>query len=123
MIRRPPRSTRTDTLFPSTTRIRSQARPVAADDLDGGALRGGQQRAAGAPLIAVDLAGDQGLERQRVALELHQLQVEAKIGRAHVCTPVTNAHLVCRLLLAKNKSATAPPSDWLQANPRSAYGT
>src|SRR3546814_5406252 len=23
----------------------------------------------------------------------------AKIGRAHVCTPVTNAHLVCRLLL------------------------
>src|SRR3546814_6876316 len=26
-----------------------------------------------------------------------------KIGRAHVCTPVNNAHLVCRLLLAKNK--------------------
>src|SRR3546814_10112259 len=25
----------------------------------------------------------------------------AKIGRAHVCTPVTNAHLICRLLLAK----------------------
>src|SRR3546814_2755350 len=24
-----------------------------------------------------------------------------KIGRAHVCTPVTNAHLVCRLLLQK----------------------
>src|SRR3546814_10332015 len=22
-----------------------------------------------------------------------------KIGRAHVCTPVTNAHIVCRLLL------------------------
>src|SRR3546814_6603691 len=28
---------------------------------------------------------------------------EAKIGRAHVCTPVTNAHLVCRILLEKNK--------------------
>src|SRR3546814_7567312 len=27
--------------------------------------------------------------------------VNAKIGRAHVCTPVTNAHLVCRLLLEK----------------------
>src|SRR3546814_6770483 len=26
----------------------------------------------------------------------------AQIGRAHVCTPVTNAHLVCRLLLEKN---------------------
>src|SRR3546814_7553540 len=24
-----------------------------------------------------------------------------KIGRAHVCTPVTNAHLVCRLLFEK----------------------
>src|SRR3546814_10787162 len=26
-----------------------------------------------------------------------------ELGRAHVCTPVTNAHLVCRLLLAKKK--------------------
>src|SRR3546814_7259541 len=26
---------------------------------------------------------------------------QLKIGRAHVCTPVTNAHLVCRLLLEK----------------------
>src|SRR3546814_8282191 len=25
-------------------------------------------------------------------------------GRAHVCTPVTNAHLVCRLLLEKHKT-------------------
>src|SRR3546814_3622016 len=30
-----------------------------------------------------------------------------EIGRAHVCTPVTNAHLVCRLLLEhKNKPST-----------------
>src|SRR3546814_1288328 len=27
-----------------------------------------------------------------------------QIGRAHVCTPVTNAHLVCRLLLDKKKN-------------------
>src|SRR3546814_8431061 len=27
-----------------------------------------------------------------------------QIGRAHVCTPVTNAQLVCRLLLAKKKN-------------------
>src|SRR3546814_10094433 len=27
--------------------------------------------------------------------------VVIQIGRAHVCTPVTNAHLVCRLLLDK----------------------
>src|SRR3546814_7749062 len=29
--------------------------------------------------------------------------VIAQIGRAHVCTPVTNAHLVCRLTLEKKK--------------------
>src|SRR3546814_8229493 len=29
-----------------------------------------------------------------------------EIGRAHVLTPVTNAHLVCRLLLEKKKTAT-----------------
>src|SRR3546814_3338751 len=27
-----------------------------------------------------------------------------EIGRAHVCTPVTNAHIVCRLLLDKKKT-------------------
>src|SRR3546814_10064088 len=27
----------------------------------------------------------------------------AEIGRAHVCTPVTNAHLVCRLLIEQKK--------------------
>src|SRR3546814_5429542 len=27
--------------------------------------------------------------------------VPVEIGRAHVCTPVPNAHLVCRLLLEK----------------------
>src|SRR3546814_10613134 len=30
----------------------------------------------------------------------------AKIGRAHVCTPVTNAHPVCRLLLEQTKYMT-----------------
>src|SRR3546814_7485060 len=30
--------------------------------------------------------------------------VEKQIGRAHVFTPVTNAHLVCRLLLEKKNS-------------------
>src|SRR3546814_2589894 len=29
-----------------------------------------------------------------------------QIGRAHVRTPVTNAHLVCRLLLEKKKKTT-----------------
>src|SRR3546814_5889441 len=30
-------------------------------------------------------------------------QQMGQIGRAHVCTPVTNAQLVCRLLLEKKK--------------------
>src|SRR3546814_5036154 len=29
-----------------------------------------------------------------------------EIGRAHVCTPVTNAHLVCRLLLDNKNMAS-----------------
>src|SRR3546814_8043312 len=29
-----------------------------------------------------------------------------EIGGAHVCTPVTNAHLVCRLLLEHKKKST-----------------
>src|SRR3546814_9541477 len=28
-----------------------------------------------------------------------------EIGRAHVCIPVTNAHLVCRLLIEKNNTS------------------
>src|SRR3546814_3239138 len=28
---------------------------------------------------------------------------DLEIGRAHVCTPVTNAHLVCRILLEEKK--------------------
>src|SRR3546814_3584636 len=31
------------------------------------------------------------------------LKQPIEIGRAHVCTPVTNAHPVCRLSLAKTK--------------------
>src|SRR3546814_4766178 len=31
------------------------------------------------------------------------LSERSQIGRSHVCTPVTNAHLVCPLLLGKQK--------------------
>src|SRR3546814_4228501 len=77
MIRRPPRSTRTDTLFPYTTLFRSCRIPCWED---GGIL----SAAARHRRVARRPAG-------RVQ----------EIGRAHVCTPVTNAHLVCRLLLEK----------------------
>src|SRR3546814_14781273 len=77
MIRRPPRSTRTDTLFPYTTLFRS-----------------GQSCAARRRIPLYAAGGSR--RRQDVASG-------AQIGRAHVCTPVTNAHLVCRLLLEKKK--------------------
>src|SRR3546814_6014421 len=36
------------------------------------------------------------------APELTPLFSQIQIGRAHVCTPGTNAHLVCRLLIEKH---------------------
>src|SRR3546814_3448965 len=37
---------------------------------------------------------------------LSGIAAEGQIGRAHVWTPVTNAHLVCRLLLEKKQQDT-----------------
>src|SRR3546814_3621774 len=96
MIRRPPISTRTDTRFPSTTLFRS-ARPR---------LR--IQRAAQFDhvpgrvpdrFVAVDDAG---------AAQAHVATRDRKSTRLN---SVTNAHLVCRLLLEKkkNKHATTAP--------------
>src|SRR3546814_7561612 len=73
MIRRPPRATRTDTLFPDTTLFRSHAgreRPVVAagEDLDHAAdrFRTIEARARAAhDLDAVDLVDRQVLERRQ----------------------------------------------------------
>src|SRR3546814_4024198 len=53
----------------------------------------GDTSEAAALRIVESIAGDP--DRQRLLVE---------IGRAHVCTPVTNAKLGCRLLLAKKKN-------------------
>src|SRR3546814_18185903 len=58
MIRRPPRSTRTDTLFPYTTLFRAPA-------LSRGARRGGA--GAGRPLLAGDLRGRRDQLRRKGA--------------------------------------------------------
>src|SRR3546814_4582115 len=42
------------------------------------------------------------VEASRAVLSAKTFATQSKIGRAHVGTPVTNAQLVCRLLLAKN---------------------
>src|SRR3546814_7829877 len=88
MRRRPPRSTRTDTLFPYTTLFRSP------EQRQGDSLRGA--------LV------DQDAQVEPLVEQLHRLaravdEGPNRIGRAHVSTPVTNAHLVFRLLLEKKK--------------------
>src|SRR3546814_4365970 len=49
--------------------------------------------------VARHVAGLEGVER--VLTRKEAAEAFEQIGRAHVCTPVTNAHLVCRLLLEK----------------------
>src|SRR3546814_10245891 len=99
MIRRPPRSTRTDTLCPYTTLFRS---PVAsAGDPSDSCVTSTWM-----PVLTV--AVQVALPRSRQLLRSAPVKSELdplrrQIGRAHVRTPVTNAHLVCRLLLEKKK--------------------
>src|SRR3546814_4208150 len=88
MIPRPPRSTRTDTLFPYTPLFRSA-----------GLVRHGL-------VPARVLRLPPRLRRFRAPGVRDAVGAAARqIGRAHVRTPVTNAHLVCRLLLEKKKQS------------------
>src|SRR3546814_10264428 len=112
MIRRPPRATRTDTLFPYTTLFRS---PV-------GGHRARRIRAcARRPLVAARMdadvrtpqraAADRARRRRRLLAGQPAGTVAcaagAEIGRAHVCTPVTNSQLVCRHLLENKRPLPA----------------
>src|SRR3546814_2258611 len=122
MIRRPPRSTRTDTLFPYTTLFRSldmlgSQAALALDALaQAEALHEKRSEARFQQLVrhssdAVIIAGRDGRIRYQspsVVRVLGYLTVDLdgtsfELGRAHVQPPVPNAHLVCRLLLAKKK--------------------
>src|SRR3546814_7562763 len=109
MIRRPPRSTRTDTLFPYTTLVRSRSRHRRAAD-----RRGRRQPA---PLArAVDdrhyplsaparlyRAGSRPRPRAWPDREVGGQGTGARTRdrKSTRLNPVTNAHLVCRLLLEK----------------------
>src|SRR3546814_20430639 len=103
MLLRPPRSTRTDTLFPSTTLFRS--RLSALHDAD-------RKTSFGCFLIFVAHVAPRLQHRRDHRVEAHDMRavadhrdaarvdrldpahrVSLANGRAHVCTPVTNAHL------------------------------
>src|SRR3546814_2171407 len=135
MIRRPPRSTRTDTLFPYTTLFRSACRWQGRDGTRRVRRRGRRRVPIGALLLGRRAGlerhrarggalGDRGISAIAARQPLHPVVQERRgeptvragddlgqavsvrgygppvqIGRAHVWTPVTNAHLVCRLLL------------------------
>src|SRR3546814_937461 len=96
MIRRPPRSTRTDTLFPYTTLFRSRPRGAPQDDI-GPDMRVNLVIGEGRPpLIARRLeqgCGDRDREEQAGVADRKSTRLNSS----------TNAHLVCRLLLEKKK--------------------
>src|SRR3546814_5843798 len=82
MIRRPTRSTRTDTLSPYTTLFRAvMSNEKGLETLNGNPLHPGVKE-----LCAQ--FGDGKMDRREFVRQ---------IGRAHVRTPVTNAQPVCRI--------------------------
>src|SRR3546814_2476338 len=115
MLRRPPRSTRTDTLFPYTTLFRSCL--LMDQALSPRRLRLRHPQFAADGLLCPRAArprcarawgrGARG-RRQDVALALAERFERLEIGRAQGWTPVTTAHLVCRLLHVKKKPDIHP---------------
>src|SRR3546814_17773748 len=84
MIRRPPRSTRTDTLFPYTTLFRSEGAAVHIDRRGSGCAPGAARldsQAAGRAddLVGVDIDGRADVaEEEAVALDLDVTQVRRR---------------------------------------------
>src|SRR3546814_2953008 len=118
MIRRPPISTRTDTRFPYTTLFRSSAENATKDadalivvtewrqfrSPDFAELKKALGDAVifdGRNLYDTEVVESAGVAYYGVG---RGRSVAREIGRAHVCTPVTNAQLVCRLLLEQKKT-------------------
>src|SRR3546814_7920431 len=118
MIRRPPRSTRTYTLFPYTTLFRSTV-ALATHDVRF------FDPSCRVFVVVATIAGSAGWRNEQEFETSRRREGDCsvkpadilwrgpsyealgrccQIGRAHVCTPVTNAHLVCRLLLEKQNN-------------------
>src|SRR3546814_2832844 len=103
MIRRPPRSTRTDTRFPYTTLFRSGA---AAGDADQPAGPRWCPPPVNLAFPAVDAFFPADRRQEPSQAPDHKCRVEIVNERDRKSTrlnPVTNAHLVCRLMPEKKK--------------------
>src|SRR3546814_9661060 len=116
MVRRPPRSTRTDTLLPYTTLFRSvgfglnqrrsQAWMSAAPRRRAFTPALASPPARRSQIVVSACSGDWPRREVWAADVRRETTMRARrtwprIGRAHVGTPVTNATLVCRVLLDK----------------------
>src|SRR3546814_4502465 len=109
MIRRPPRSTRTDTLFPYTTLFRSHIAAISSGRICASALTIRYDTL----FLLLSVNGrfakpfcPRGKEGQPAAQcnWLKGVGIPTGIDRKSTrLNPVTNAHLVCRLLLEKKK--------------------
>src|SRR3546814_4985216 len=103
MIRRPPRSTRTDTLFPYTTLFRSPARSrlwrwTTVSKALAGVLAHYRLRRSTASQSVHRGRAIAPLRRRRIRSEEHTSELQSLM-----------AHLVCRLLLEKKKNISQEP--------------
>src|SRR3546814_1131279 len=123
MRRPPPRSTRTDTLFPYTTLVRSHAKGRPAIGIQGDAGEGGGVEVAGLREVLAEMRATAVLARQRrhgddlgdrelalqvdpVRSEEHtsELQSLMRISYAVFCLKKKNHHSTCN----KNKHTDTP---------------
>src|SRR3546814_11551348 len=106
MIRRPPRSTRTDTLFPYTTLFRSLPKNAQVVALDG---RGRQHSS---EQLAVRMEHWRGLGRDLAFLvggpEGHAADVIARADEQWSLGPLTLPHMLVRLVLAEQLYPPCP---------------
>src|SRR3546814_6292792 len=109
MMLRPPRSTRTDTLCPYTPLFRSGygSDAVGCATEDQHWLVDVRDLDAAIPELEVAIFQVVGLEEPVIQLPERPPRIGDQIGRAHVGTPVTNAHLECRLLVEKKNTENA----------------
>src|SRR3546814_6864486 len=130
MIRQPPRSNRSVTRFPYTSLFRSVAavetkapsvgHGIAGADRSGNSIKASARGQIAYVRIGIGVddtmldprtsfrsqfAKINGLHREKAQMAGFVFRQEflLKIGRAHFRTPVTNAHLVCSLMLEKKK--------------------
>src|SRR3546814_6661568 len=129
MILRPPRSTLTDTLFPYTTLCRSLNKWELIDDAEERAdvmyQVSEKLRFIGeAPVLKISALFGKGVHKLLPALSLSIADYHRRVPTRRVneviraaqqadrkstrLNPVTNAHLVCRLLLDKKQHITLP---------------